>query len=404
MNILLISTIYPRPEGNIGTHVCHFFTREWVKMGYGVRAVHIQAVYPRFFYWLARLAQKKIAAKASAVVYTHRENFAVRYEMDNIQVCRIPVFKPIPHWAFTDKSIKSAEKEIIKFVKETDFEPDIIIGHFPNPQLRLLYDLKKIYPKSKTCEVLHLPEELDQLKSVYGKALPMYMECVDIWGFRFKHLRELFAERYGKSKHSFICYSGVPEDYVLEGQKQIKASVSEFIFVGEMIERKYPVKVLDALHQSYPDKNFHINYVGEGSLKQNLIEIVKKEKLEDNVCILGKIPRDSIKEMYDRADCFIMISKGEAYGLVYLEAMARGCLTIASRNEGFDGVIVDGVNGFLCKAGDEDELGSIIKRINSLTPEERQQISENAIATAKRLTDYKAAKMYVDDVINVYKQ
>lgn len=35
-NILLISTIYPLPEGNHGTAVCHFFAREWVKMGYGV--------------------------------------------------------------------------------------------------------------------------------------------------------------------------------------------------------------------------------------------------------------------------------------------------------------------------------------------------------------------------------
>ena len=42
-----------------------------------------------------------------------------------------------------------------------------------------------------------------------------------------------------------------------------------------------------------------------------------------------------------------MISQGEAFGLVYLEAMARGCITIASRGEGFDGIIKDGINGFL---------------------------------------------------------
>lgn len=397
-NILLISTIYPRPEGNIGTHVCHFFTREWAKYGYNVRAVHIQAVYPRVFYLLARIAQKRIAAKASAIVYTRKEERPVRYEMDNVQICRIPVFKPIPHWAFTNKSIKSAEKEITKFVSESDFEPDIIIGHFPNPQLRLLYDLKKIYPKSTTCEVLHLPEELGQLKSVYGKFLNIYMESVDVWGFRFKHLRELFTEQYGQIKHSFICYSGVPGDYVLDGHKIIKDSVSEFIFVGEMIERKYPVKVLDALRQAYPDNNFHINFIGEGSLKQNLNDIVRKENLEDCVSVLGRIPRDSIKEKYDEADCFIMISKGEAYGLVYLEAMARGCITIASRNEGFDGVIIDGENGFLCEAGNSQELVQLINHIRALSPQERTRISDNAIETAKNLTDKKAAEKYINDV------
>ena len=114
---------------------------------------------------------------------------------------------------------------------------------------------------------------------------------------------------------------------------------------------------------------------------------------------MGRISRYRIAEEYDKADCMVMISKGEAYGLVYLEAMARGCITIASKREGFDGVIIDGENGFLCEAGNSDELASIIKRINCISPERRQRISENAIATAKKLTDEKTAKLYIDDVI-----
>ena len=33
---------------------------------------------------------------------------------------------------------------------------------------------------------------------------------------------------------------------------------------------------------------------------------------------------------------FVMISRDETFGLVYLEAMAAGCITIASKDEGFD--------------------------------------------------------------------
>ena len=119
-------------------------------MGYDVRAVHIQAVYPRFFYWFARLAQKKIAAKTSAVVYTQREKQIVHYGMDNVPICRIPVFKPIPHGAFSNNALIDTVKTIVEDNKNTAFEPDIIIGHFPNPQLELLYELKQFYPKSKT--------------------------------------------------------------------------------------------------------------------------------------------------------------------------------------------------------------------------------------------------------------
>ena len=80
LRILLLSTIYPLPtKDNKGTAVCHFFTKEWVKMGHDIRVVHVQAVYPRMLYWMARLAQKRIAAKTGAVVYTHRDNHTSHY-------------------------------------------------------------------------------------------------------------------------------------------------------------------------------------------------------------------------------------------------------------------------------------------------------------------------------------
>ncbi|MBI5538884.1 MAG: glycosyltransferase [Bacteroidia bacterium] len=93
-----------------------------------------------------------------------------------------------------------------------------------------------------------------------------------------------------------------------------------------------------------------------------------------------------------------MISKREAFGLVYLESMARGCITIGSRSEGIDGIIKHEKNGFLCEAGNEKELVQIIRQINKLTPAERKKISDNAIATAKELTDYMVALKYINAV------
>ena len=114
---------------------------------------------------------------------------------------------------------------------------------------------------------------------------------------------------------------------------------------------------------------------------------------------VGKVERDKILELYDQSDCMIMISKNEAYGLVYLEAMARGCITIASQDEGMDGVIIDGYNGFLCPAGNAEKLSDLIERINSLSDEDKEKISFNAIETARNLTDHLAAEKYLNDVI-----
>lgn len=401
-NILLITTIYPLPEGNHGTSVCHYFAREWVKMGYQVRVIHFQTVFPVPFYWLARMNRKLIAAKTGAVIYTQRDKGEI-YESEGVEIKRIPLFKPIPHGGYSKHTIRKAIEKITEWNKDGGFEPNIIVGHFPNPQIEVVGRLKEFYRNAATAIVMH--GDIGIMQRVYGERLPALLKGIDIWGFRSKIVMESFESAVGKVENPFICYSGIPEQYnTNKNQHNFRQPLRNFVYVGLMIERKYPEKVLEALETAYPNKEFHINYIGEGQQLNVIRQEIADKQLQQQVSILGRIPRDQIVSEYDKADCMVMISRGEAYGLVYLEAMARGCITIASRNEGFDGVIVDGENGFLCKAGDAEELASIIKRINNMTSEERHRVSNNALETAKRLTDEKAAKMYIDEIIARIKQ
>lgn len=366
-------------------------------MGYNVRVVHIQAIYPRFLYWIAKVARKRIAAKTGAVVYTHRDSNTVRYEMDNVPISRMPVFKPIPHGAFSKKSIQKAVKGIVHDNTVIGFTPDVIIGHFPNPQIEMVSQLKGTYRDAKTCIVMHGDTEI--MKNVYGNRLPALIKNIDMWGFRCKSMIEDFEAVVGKVSNPFICYSGIPEKYISrKNTHEYQSVLHKFLYVGEMIERKYPEIIIDALMQVYPSKDFELHYVGDGQQLSVIKQKVSDYGLHSQVKLLGWIPRDKIMEEYDNADCLIMISRGEAYGLVYLEAMARGCIPVASRKEGFDGIIVDGENGYLCEAGDTQELVEIIKSINELPPIERQNVSGNAIKTARSLTDEKAAEMYINNI------
>lgn len=398
MNILLISTIYPLPtKDNHGTAVCHFFSREWTKMGYNVRVIHYQAVYPRFLYWVARINQKRIAAKTGAVVYTHRDKGVSEYVMDGVPVTRIPLYKPIPHGKFSSKAVKKSIQTIVEKNKDNGFVPDVILGHFPNPQIEVLGLLKDYYPQVKTSIVMH--GDIEMTKKVYGKRLPQLMEKIDMWGFRNEPDERRFANEIKKIDAPYICYSGIPAKYItMRNIHSFDNPLKSFLYVGEMIERKYPSLIIDALCAAYPNKDFSLTYIGDGRELSSINRKIDKNDLRRNVTILGKMVRDEIVRQYDEADCLIMISRGECYGLVYLEAMARGCIAIASRDEGFDGIIKDGENGFLCEAGNAHELASIIAKINFMSTSERQKISGKAIETARWLTDENAAKMYINDV------
>lgn len=401
MNILLLSSIYPLPgPENQGTKVCHFFAKEWVEMGHKVVSVHYQATYPAPFYWVAKLFQKKLAAKTGAIIYTKKEKKIVYFEMDGVDIIRIPLFKPIPHGRFPQKNIRKSVEYILAYNRKNGFVPDVIVGHFLNPQLEVLNLLKGEYKNAKTGLIYHLPAEIDMAENLYNNELQTLYAGVDVFGFRNEPLKRYFEQKTQKVVKSFICYSGIPANYVTkENQHQFEGVLKNYIYVGGLIERKYPAQILDALHEVYPQGGFMMHYVGGGQQKEVIKNKVAEYGMKDSVVLHGKIDRDKILSLYDQSDCMIMISKGEAYGLVYLEAMARGCITIASRDEGMDGVIKDGINGFLCAAGNAGELATILKHINSLSKEEKTTISMNAIQTAKELTDKLVAEKYLNDVI-----
>ena len=140
-----------------------------------------------------------------------------------------------------------------------------------------------------------------------------------------------------------------------------------------------------------------MTFIGSGFLIKNIKKTVKKYNLT-SVLFHNKLSRDEVISKLDIADCLIMISEDEAFGLVYLEAMARGCIVIASLNEGMDGIIVDGQNGFLCKSGDKKDLTKKLKYISQLTNEELIKVKKNAIATSKNYSDEKVASDYLSKI------
>ena len=396
-NIILITTIYPLKSKNQGTPVCHYFAQEWIEMGYNVKVFHTQNVYPIYYYWAAKLFSKYISSKTGAVVYTSRDK-GEEFTLDNVNVNRIPVFKSKPHGKCSKNSINDFISKVIDICKRDDFVPDIILGHFPNPQLEIVSILKDYYNEAVSSIIMHGDNLaiLNNFKHTYKDLF----RRIDIWGYRSKPIQNNFEKIYGVMNKSFICYSGIPEQIILNtSKKNFENNKIRYIYVGEMIKRKFPISVLNVLYKMY-NKDFKLTYIGDGHELKEISDKVEKYDIKEKVSILGKIKRESIINYLDESECFIMISKGEAFGLVYLEAMARGCITIGSRNEGIDGVIINGINGFLCNAGDENELEQILIHINSLSKEEKLKISNNAIETAKNLTDRKVAEHYINSIIN----
>lgn len=394
-NILLLTPIYPGP-GIIKeyTPIVHYFAKEWVEMGYNVIVINNMAYYSRLFYIVSSVFSKFLANIIGTIIPTKPIKNSKTYEMDGVNVLLLPMFKAIPRHRFSSKIIIKQIEHISYFLNSNSFIPDYIIGHWGS-QLELVTLMKMQYPESKTGLIIHNGSE--GLLKAYGNQTIELIRRIDIIGFRSIALKANFVSNFGEPENSFICYSGVSKEFLHSSiPKEFPNKVLSFVFVGVLIKRKYPSNIIHSISSALPNDNINITFVGEGPERKRIETLAKKFGINKHVIVTGKINRSEVKKTLDLSDCFIMISKDEAFGLVYLEAMSTGCITIASRNEGMDGIIEHGVNGFLCNAGDSNELRDLIIQINSLSIAELKQISMNAINTAKCFSDELVAKHYIN--------
>ena len=139
--------------------------------------------------------------------------------------------------------------------------------------------------------------------------------------------------------------------------------------------------------------------VGGGPEEDNLRKLAEDMNAGDRIIFTGRISREKVLIKMGEAQVFTLISHGETFGMVYIEAMLQGCLTIASKGGGFDGLIQDGVNGFICKPGNQKNLEDVYKRIAQMTTEERNEIGQAAINTAIHYSENEVAERYLNDIL-----
>ena len=119
--------------------------------------------------------------------------------------------------------------------------------------------------------------------------------------------------------------------------------------------------------------------IGDGKERKTL------EKIDKNVKFLGSLPHDKVLEKMRENDIFVLPSVGETFGMVYLEAMASGCITVCTKGDGVDGIIKNGENGFLVEPNSNS--------VNALR--------NNSFSTIKNYTSAICAERYLQQILKI---
>ena len=139
---------------------------------------------------------------------------------------------------------------------------------------------------------------------------------------------------------------------------------------------------------------FELTVIGDGKERKKL------EKIDKNVIFTGRLPHDEVLAKMRNSDIFVLPSVGETFGMVYLEAMASGCITVCTKGDGIDGIIKDRENGFLTEPNSESVKETLLN-IKNLTKEELNSLYTNSFNTIQHYTSTLCAERYLQQILKI---
>lgn len=118
------------------------------------------------------------------------------------------------------------------------------------------------------------------------------------------------------------------------------------------------LEVMPRILEVHP--NTRLVVAGEGEDRQRLEEKAAHLGLGPSAVFTGFTSEATLAELYRRCAIFAMPSRGEGFGLVYLEAMRSAKPVLAARDTAAEEIVVDGRTGVLVNPDDHADLASAI--------------------------------------------
>lgn len=287
---------------------------------------------------------------------------------------------------------------------------DYLYAHYVSHCALLIKIIKKMKPNIKVVINVHgndvVPEdEHDE------KFIPMVkdmMPMVDICITPSQYFQNVMIEEYGLPENIVKVFpsGGVNQDvfkHIDNAKEQLHLDTNKITigYVGRYEIKKGWEIFLEAIHLLENKERFQFIMVGTGNEESQADKLIKKYQLD--VKKYNMLNQQELAKIYSALDifCFPTYRKSESLGLVGLEAMACGAITIASHMAGPTSYIKDGVNGFFFEPQNAIDLKEKIMYVISMSHDEKEKIRQEAYQTVKEYDANNISDILIDIFVNI---
>lgn len=271
--------------------------------------------------------------------------------------------------------------------KLPEIETDLIIAHMPSG---ILFADKLGIPfvagiHNSDIEVLTKPQYSFYFRARLEKALYF----APLIACRSYVLREKLLKIYPHFREkTFVAPSGIDSSLIKPVREKKLGKTLKVLTCANFKKRKNIDKLIYALKGL---EGFELTVIGDGAGRREL------QKIDSSVKFTGALSHDEVMEKMGEADVFVLPSVGETFGMVYLEAMAAGCITVGTKGDGIDGIIKDGENGFLVYPTAEDIRQTLLS-IKNMNLDELKVLRGNSFDTINKYTSDVCALEYLEQI------
>ena len=213
--------------------------------------------------------------------------------------------------------------------------PDVIYCNWLRPWAGLS---KKLADNFNIPLVIDHHEDIPTLKNLFPDNYKIFLKSLGNADRIIVHStvnkEELLNESIDLNNEVTINYLG-QNFSVDDSVKHFNKCKAKLVCVSHLYERRKNIDVLiKAISLMKNQFDFELKIIGEGSLKKDYIDLTNELNLQDKIFFTGAKSQTQINAVLDESDLFILPSYPEAFGIVFIEALAKGLPVITAEGNG----------------------------------------------------------------------
>lgn len=263
-----------------------------------------------------------------------------------------------------DLEAKQARYAIVKIVSNIKrIKPDVVLSTLGYLNL-LMAMIRPLLPKrirfvGRESNTVSIKNKYYKYPRLYDWLYRIFYKNFDLIVSQSEYMKKDLIENYRMDAEKIIVINNPVETEKIENFANeasgllLQRNKTNLLAVGRLTHQKgfdLLIKTMKKL-----GSGFHLTILGDQRGKKDLVQLAERLGVADNITFAGfqKNPYTYLRQ----ADLFVLSSRFEGFPNALIEANCCGIPAVAFDCPGGTGEIIQtGLNGFLCRCGDIDDL------------------------------------------------